>query len=54
MKIFRADYKKIVWGSALIYAETKEEAQKRLDEGDVDDEEDNKSDYEWEKVYEDD
>jgi len=51
-KQYRADYKKTIWGSAVISADSLEEAKKKLDAGDID-EQDNKCDYDWEEVYED-
>ena len=47
MTRFDKNFKKTVWGFATVTAKDKEEAQRKFDEGDIDDEFDNKSDYEW-------
>lgn len=42
------NFKKIVWGYGSVEADSLEEAKKKFDDGDIDDEFDNNSDYEWE------
>jgi hypothetical protein len=51
-KEFRKNFKKTIWGYATIYAKDLEEAKEKFDEGEIDDEFDNKSDYEWDDKFE--
>jgi len=47
------NFKKVVWGYGSVEADSLEEAQEKFDSGNIDDEFDNKSEYEWEDVVED-
>ena len=50
---FRVPFKKTVWGYAIIRATTLKEAKNKFQNGDIDDECDNDSEYEWEEMEED-
>lgn len=47
MTEYKFNFKKTVWGYATVIAESMEEARKKLEEGDIDDEFDNQSYYEY-------
>ena len=47
-KRYYKNFKKTVWGYGIVVAKSAEEAKKKFDNGDIEDEEDNKSEYEWE------
>ena len=47
MKKYAKNFTKTVWGYAIVHAENVEEAKKKFDDGDIDDEIDNKSEYDF-------
>ena len=49
MKTYRKNFRKIVYGYMDVLADSEEEAQSKLDEGAIDNEFDNKSEYEYEE-----